>query len=148
MKIEKIKPIKPINNKTKKTKEKPQPKKKKEKKKKNSDELFVGFGLTTEQICDNMLKEAKLYELENPYFDYRNDYERGEIIYYVYRNRITKTASLKELKVSTVYPRAVVGYQDKGEAICIDYTDKDYIFETPKEAEKCLKSVQKKGNYE
>lgn len=143
MKIEKIKPIKPINKKTKKTKEKSQPKKKK-----NSNESFMGFGLTTEQICDNMLKEAKLYELENPYFDFRNDYERGEIIYYVYRNKITKTVSLKELKVSTVYPRAVIGYQDKGEAICVDYTDRDYVFRTPKEAEKCLKSVQKKGNYE
>ena len=37
--------------------------------------------VTTEEVCDKMLEKAK--DKENPYFDFRNDYEKGNILYYV-----------------------------------------------------------------
>ena len=98
--------------------------------------------VTTEQVCDRMLEKAK--DKENPYFDFRNDYEKGNILYYVFCNNKTQTVELQEITVNTVYPRFVVGYVEKGSSVIIDYNDRDHLFTIPKDADKCFEKERKK----
>lgn len=98
--------------------------------------------VTTEEVCDKMLEKAK--DKENPYFDFRNDYEKGNILYYVFCNTISGTVELQEITVSTVYPRFVVGYIEKGSSVVVDYKDRNYLFTILKDADKCLKKEKKK----
>lgn len=140
-----IKPIASISktgSATKKPKSKTQTKKKKkeEKKKLTDEEIWVSpLSTDYEDICKRMLAEAHVTNLEDPDFDYRNEYAKGQKLWYVYHNRITNTVTIKEIVVSTIYPRTLIGYVDCGEAVCIGYNEKDLIFETPIKAEECMK---------
>ena len=59
-------------------------------------------------------------------------------------NAISGTVELQEITVSTVYPRFVVGYVEKGSSVVVDYKDRNYLFTIPKDADKCLKKEKKK----
>lgn len=114
--------------------------KKKTTRKKTDEEIWVSpLSTDYEDICKRMLAEARVTNLEDPDFDYRNEYAKGQKLWYVYHNRITNTVTIKEIMVSTIYPRTLIGYVDCGEAVCIGYNEKDLIFETPIKAEECMK---------
>lgn len=39
--------------------------------------------VTTDEVCEQMLQQAYKDNLENPSFDFRLDYEKGQILYYI-----------------------------------------------------------------
>lgn len=99
--------------------------------------------VTTDEVCEQMLQQAYKDNLENPSFDFRLDYEKGQILYYIDYNKICGTIEVVQIKVNSIYPRTLIGYVDGGEAYCIDYEQRDLIFEFPKDAEKKMKQMKK-----
>ena len=96
-----------------------------------------------DEFCEWELEKAKLKGLENPEFDFRNFYEKGQTIYYILilRGGIN-TKELKKLKIRTIYPRMLVCNEEKACCQCIGYSDKDLIFDTPKDADAIYKTIK------
>ena len=59
--------------------------------------------------------------------DFDKLYSKGDIIYYVHEDVLNKK-EIKQLKVSTIYPKILIAFEDRGMAQCIDYKDRDKIF--------------------
>ena len=84
---------------------------------------------TPEEFCAAELQRAEEQQLENPQFDYRDFYEKGDEIHFVrINNHKWYGKSLKTLKVRTVYPRMIVAVESGGECVCIGYDERDQIF--------------------
>lgn len=96
-----------------------------------------------DEFCEWELEKAKLKGLENPEFDFRNFYEKGQTIYYILilRGGIN-TKELKKLKIRTIYPRMLVCNEEKACCQCIGYSDRDLIFDTPKDADTIYKTIK------
>jgi hypothetical protein len=123
----------------------PEPEPKRKKKKKESaywDNLPPMK--TSEQVSDEMIQKAIDNNYDDPYFDFRIDYEKGQKIWYVDYNKICNTVELRELVLNTVYSRVMIGYVDNGEARDIPYAQRDLVFLTPRDAEATLKEYKKK----
>jgi hypothetical protein len=99
---------------------------------------------TSEQVSDEMIQKAIDNNYDDPYFDFRIDYEKGQKIWYVDYNKICNTVELRELVLNTVYSRVMIGYVDNGEARDIPYAQRDLVFLTPRDAEATLKEYKKK----
>ena len=95
-----------------------------------------------DEFCEWELEKAKLKGLENPEFDFRNFYEKGQTIYYIHilRGGIN-TKELKKLKIRTIYPRMMICNEEKACCQCICYNEKDLIFYTPRDADVVYKSI-------
>jgi len=109
----------------------------------SDDELWGSKILTTDEVCQNMLLKAQADKKEEPDFDYRLQYAKGERIWYVNVSEMCGTVDLEELIISKVYPRVIIAYIDQGMSRSIDYKDRDMIFNTPKEAENTYKEQKK-----
>ena len=95
-----------------------------------------------DEFCEWELEKAKLKGLENPDFDFRNFYEKGQIIYYIQiLNMGINTKELKKLKIRTIYPRMIVCSEEKACCQCIDYNEKDLIFNTQRDADAVYKTI-------
>ena len=97
---------------------------------------------TTEEVCEEDLKKAHEKGYQDPDFDFRNMYEKGQIIYFIkiLRGGIN-TKELKKLKVRTIYPRMLVCNEEKSCCQCIGYEERDLIFDTPKAADMVYKTI-------
>lgn len=95
---------------------------------------------TYEEVCQEDIQKAHDRGYEDPDFDFRSNYQRGQIIYYVLVGRNTK--ELKKLTVRTVYPRMMVCNEEKAACVCIGYKERDYIFGTPYEAKPVYDSIK------
>lgn len=95
-----------------------------------------------DEFCEWELEKAKLKGLENPEFDFRNFYEKGQTIYFIHilRGGIN-TKELKKLKIRTIYPRMMVCNEEKACCQCIGYNEKDLIFDTPRDADVVYKTI-------
>ena len=95
-----------------------------------------------DEFCEWELEKAKLKNLENPEFDFRNFYEKGQIIYYIHilRGGIN-TKELKKVKIRTIYPRMMICNEEKACCRCIGYNERDLIFDTPKDADVVYKTI-------
>lgn len=96
---------------------------------------------TIEEVCEEQLKKAREKGLPNPDFDFRNTYSKGQIIYYVDTNELVGTKKLLELKISSVYPRAIIAYEDMGMAHTIGLEDDEMIFLDRRDAESVYEST-------
>lgn len=97
---------------------------------------------TYEEICELELKEAHEKNKENPDFDYRNLYSKGDKIYYVLViDDYVKRKELISLTVRTVYPRMIVGVQEGYQCQCIGYKQKDNIFINKVDADAYFESL-------
>ena len=95
-----------------------------------------------DEFCKWEIEKAKLKGLENPDFDFRNFYEKGQIIYYIQiLNMGINTKELKKLKIRTIYPRMIVCSEEKACCQCIDYNEKDLIFDTQRDADAVYKTI-------
>lgn len=85
--------------------------------------------MTHDEFCEKELQEAHEKGFEDPDFDFRQEYFKGQQIYYVriFRTRIREKRIIP-LKVRTVYPRSIVGCEDKGQCVCMGYQERDQIF--------------------
>ena len=95
-----------------------------------------------DEFCEWELEKAKLKGLENPDFDFRTLYEKGQTIYFIHilRGGIN-TKELKKLKIRTIYPRMMVCNEEKACCQCIGYNEKDLIFDTPRDADVVYKTI-------
>ena len=95
-----------------------------------------------DEFCEWELEKAKLKGLENPDFDFRTLYEKGQTIYFIHilRGGIN-TKELKKLKIRTIYPRMIVCNEEKACCQCIGYNERDLIFDTPRDADVVYKTI-------
>ena len=154
MDIEKIKSIQPIATKKKRHRRtkaemelaRQQQQQQGEPKKKNKkDDYWDSYEhkmITTDEVAEQMIKNAINKHLPEPDFDYRKEYAKGQMIWFLDYNKICNTVDLLELKINTVYSRVLIAYIDNGEARCIDYGLRDFIFTTPSEAETTYKQYK------
>lgn len=111
--------------------------------KEKSEEIFnsVSKMKTVEEICEEQIQRAKDKGLPNPDFDYRETYSKGQIIYYIETNELCGTKKLLELKISSVYPRAVIAFEDMGMGHTIGIESEEFIFLNRREAESVYNNI-------
>ena len=117
---------------------------KKETKNKDVDRghLFNSGSLGADEVSDKMIKQAKEQGKENWEQDFRNDYEKGQRIYYVEINDLCHTKELLELYVGTVYSKVMIAWVDRGESHTIGIDNANKIFRDEKEAKKYYSQVR------
>ena len=153
MDIEKIKSIQPIATKKKRHRrtkaemelarqQQQQNESKKKNKKDDYSDSYEHKMITTDEVAEQMIKNAINKHLSEPDFDYRKEYAKSQIIWFLDYNKVCNTVDLLELKINTVYSRVLIAYIDNGEARCIDYGLRDFIFTTPNEAETMYKQYK------
>lgn len=100
-----------------------------------------------DEFCKWEIEKAHLKGTPEPDFDFRNYYEKGQIVYFV---RIMESLGEKEVKkllLRTIYPRMMVGSEEKAACQCIGYNDRDKIFLTPRDADNYSKSIKLTSKY-
>ena len=104
--------------------------------------LFKSGSMSIEQVSTRAIERDKERGNENWEQDFRNDYEKGQKIYYVEINNLCHTKELLELYVGTVYSKVMIAWVDRGEAHTIGIEDADKIFREEKEAKKYYSKVR------
>ena len=85
--------------------------------------------LSFEEFCQRELDEARERNKEDPDWDYRNYYCKGQTVYVVrVYNYFLKEKKILTLKLRTVYPRMLIGIDDFG-CECIGFNERNNIFE-------------------
>lgn len=99
--------------------------------------------LTHEEFCEKELQEAREKGWEDPDFDYRKIYRKGQQIFYVrvYNSPYLKEKHIVPAKIREIYPRTVIGVEPSSQCVCIDYKRRDMIFLTQYEAQQCYNSI-------
>jgi hypothetical protein len=107
--------------------------------------LFISSSMSVNQMSEKAIEKARERGDENWEQDFRNDYEKGQKIYYVEINELCHTKELLELYVGTVYSKVMIAWVDRGEAHTIGIEDADKIFREEKEAKKYYSKVRVKN---
>lgn len=97
---------------------------------------------THEEVCADDLRKAVERGYPEPDFDFRNHYETKSKAYYV---RILAALGEKEVipvTLRTIYPRMMVGSQEKGMCHCIGYSERGQVFMTLHEANAYAKTIK------
>lgn len=100
-----------------------------------------------EEFCELELKKAHDKGLPEPDFDFRTVYEKGETVFYVRIVEILGEKDVKKVFLRTIYPRMMVGSEEKACCHCIGYNERDRIFKTLKEANAYCKSINVSSKY-
>ena len=64
--------------------------------------------ITTDEVAEQMIKNAINKHLPEPDFDYRKEYAKGQIVWFLDYNKVCNTVDLLELKINTVYSRVLI----------------------------------------
>ena len=116
-----------------------------DKEKKKKEKPPVEKILTHEEFCEQQIAKARAEGLEDPDFDFRNFYNKDDVVFFVRVNRQKWYGKmLRKLTLRTIYPRMIVGVEDKGECCCIGYPEKDQIFKISYEAQAYYDSIDLK----
>lgn len=102
---------------------------------------------THEEFCEKELEKARARNLPDPDFDFRGYYEKGQIVYFV---RILATLGIKEIKklyLRSIYPRMMVGSEEKAGCQCIGYNEREQVFLTPRDAEAFSATIEVSAKY-
>ena len=113
-------------------------------KNKDRGHLFKSGSMSVEQVSTRAIEKAKERGVDNWEQDFRNDYEKGQKIYYVEINELCHTKEVLELYIGTVYSKIIIAWVDRGEAHTIGIEDADKIFKEEKEARKYYQKVRVK----
>lgn len=100
-----------------------------------------------DEFCQWELEKAKLKGVPEPEFDFRNYYEKGQIVFFVRIMEALGEKEVKKLYLRTIYPRMMVGSEEKACCQCIGYNDRDKIFLTPRDADAYYKSIKLTSKY-
>lgn len=113
-------------------------------KQKNADNenAFKSHSMTAETLSERQINKAKEQGLKNWEHDLRNDYERGNIVYYVEINPYCHTKELIDCKVRTVYAKSMICTIEDGECRVIGIEDIDKVFATKKDANHYYKHIR------
>lgn len=107
-----------------------------------SSNAFKTCSMTAETLSERQINKAKEQGLENWEHDLRNDYERGNIVYYVEINPYCHTKELIDCKVRTVYAKSMICTIEDGECRVIGIEDIDKVFATKKDANHYYKHIR------
>lgn len=107
-----------------------------------SNNGFKTCSITAETLSERQINKAKEQGLENWEHDLRNDYERGNIVYYVEINSYCHTKELIDCKVRTVYAKSMICTIEDGECRVIGIEDIDKVFATKKDANHYYKHIK------
>lgn len=107
-----------------------------------SNNGFKTCSMTAETLSERQIQKAKEQGLDNWEYDLRNDYERGNIVYYVEVNPYCHTKELIDCKVRTVYAKSMICTIEDGECRVIGIEDIDKVFVTKKDAARCYKHIR------
>lgn len=100
-----------------------------------------------DEFCEWELEKAKLKGLPEPDFDFRSVYEKGEVVFYVRIIEMLGEKDVKKVSLRTIYPRMLVGSEEKACCHCIGYNERDRVFKTLKEANAYCKSINVSSKY-
>lgn len=100
-----------------------------------------------EEFCEWELEKAKLKGLPEPDFDFRSYYEKGQIVYFVRIMEALGEKEIKKLYLRTIYPRMMVGSEEKAACQCIGYNERDKVFLTPRDADAYYKTIKVTAKY-
>ena len=76
-----------------------------------------------------------------PNFDFSNFYEIGQTIFFIRINKINGTKEFMELKIRTIYPKLLIGYEKGRATQCIGSDSKDLIFTKREDALKAYNKI-------
>ena len=94
-----------------------------------------------DEFCQWELEKAKLKGLPDPDFDFRDYYEKGQTIFFVRVLEALGEKETKKLYLRTIYPRMLIGSEEKGCCQCIGYSERDRVFFNPKDASDYSKTI-------
>ena len=100
-----------------------------------------------EEFCEWEIQKAHYYNKPEPDFDFRNFYEKGQVVYYVRVFEKLGEKEIQKLTLRTVYPRMLIGCLEKGYCQCIGINSRDMVFETHKEALDCYRNIKVISKY-
>lgn len=101
-----------------------------------------------DEICEEQLQKARNENLPQPNFDFRNDYFKGQLIYYIKVNEFCGKKDIMKLKISTVYPRLIVAHEEQGVFHYIGFSEADMIFFTLAECERVFINLEVENKLE
>ena len=97
---------------------------------------------TQEEASEHMIQRAKERGDKDWEFDFRNEYAKGQTIWFVEVSNKCRSKEVLELHVGTVYSKFIIGYVDKGEAHHISVEDADRVFFNERDAKLCCSKVR------
>lgn len=100
-----------------------------------------------DEFCQWEIQKAHYYNKPEPDFDFRNFYEKGQVVYYVRVFEKLGEKEIQKLTLRTIYPRMLVGCLEKGYCQCIGLSCRDKIFETHKEALAYYRTIKVTSKY-
>lgn len=91
--------------------------------------------LTHDEFCEKEIREAHEQNKPQPDFDFRQSFTKGDRVWFVrIYNGHLKAKTIIKLRLRTIYPRMMVGTEEKGMCQCIDYREVDQIFWNERDA--------------
>lgn len=102
--------------------------------------------MSHDEFCEFELKQAAEKGYEDPEFDFRNFYEKGQTIYYVHVLHDFGEKEIIIAKLRTIYPRMMVAATEAC-CQCIGYHDRDQVFLKKKEADTYYASLKLSPKY-
>ena len=98
-------------------------------------------GLSHDDFCKWELYHAHLMSLEDPDFDFRNFYLKGDYVYLVRHYETINSKTMDRLYLRTIYPRMMVGVSDNSFCECIGMNELNNIFTDYTDAKKFYDTV-------
>ena len=80
--------------------------------------------------------------MNDPDFDFRDYYCKGDYIYFVNVNEFIGSKELLELRLRTIYPRMMVGHLETSECYTIGVNDSEKVFRDKELANAYLKNMK------
>lgn len=98
----------------------------------SSENIKVGpstfiSGVTSDDIANRQIINAKQKNLPDPEFDFRLVYNPKDVIFFVAAYPYRPLSAI-QLTIRTIYARSMVGVDQDGQCISIGYSDKDNVF--------------------
>ena len=75
-------------------------------------------------------------------FYFGSNFVKGQRLWYINHNKTMNTVVCEDITIRTIYPRMIISNTESGEARCIDYNEREMLFDTPLEAEEVLKGFK------
>ena len=94
-----------------------------------------------ETFCNWELEQARIFEKEDPDFDYRHYYDKGMPVYLIRKNNDSKTKKFIPLTLRTVYPRCIVGVVEGKYCEVIGFKERDNIFTSREDAKESYEAI-------
>lgn len=93
------------------------------------------------EFCEFELELAAKKGLPDPSFDFRDFYGKGETVYYVNYSEKLGEKEIHKVTLRTIYPRIMIGSEEKSYCHCIDFNQRDCVFRSSKDANDYYKSL-------